>query len=127
MEFLLDTCALLWLGMGGGELSSLARRKISMASALFYSPISAWELARLQEEGKIDLPVSAETFLEDLCNEYGIDEIPLTRNLMIHTARLPSHHRDPADRMIIATAIENNLAIVTGDEKFSQYGVEVLK
>ena len=127
MEALLDTCALLWLGMGGGELSPSVRRKISTADSLYFSSISAWELSRLQREGKVVIPASPETFLEDLCREYGIDEIPLTRKILFRTAQLPMHHRDPADRMIIATALENNLTIVSGDEKFVQYGVEVVK
>ena len=53
MRYLLDTCALIWLGMGGGGLTPNARRRIAVASALHYSPISIWEIARLMKEDKI--------------------------------------------------------------------------
>ena len=53
MRYLLDTCALIWLGMGGGDLSADAKRRITVASSLHYSSISVWEIARLQKEGKV--------------------------------------------------------------------------
>ena len=54
---------------------------------------------------------------------YGISAIPPNDDIMLRAAQLPDYHRDPADRIIIATAISNGMAIVTGDSKFSQYGV----
>ena len=120
MRYLLDTCALIWLGMGGGDLSAEAKRRISVAASLCYSSISAWELTRLQKEGKITLPATPEDFLADLSSEYGITAI------MIRTARLPDHHKDPADRIIIATALIHDLTVITGDRKFRQYDVRVI-
>ena len=66
MRYLLDTCAMIWLGMGGGELSADARRRIAVASELHYSSISAWEIARLMKEGKVIIPNDAEGFVADL-------------------------------------------------------------
>ena len=126
MRYLLDTCALIWLGMGGGDLSAEAKRRISVAASLCYSSISAWELTRLQKEGKITLPVTPEDFLADLSSEYGITAIPPTDDIMIRTARLPDHHKDPADRIIIATALIHDLTVITGDRKFGQYDVRVI-
>ena len=59
MRYLLDTCAMIWLGMGGGDLSADARRRISAATALHYSSISTWEIARLMKEGKVFIPNDA--------------------------------------------------------------------
>ena len=126
MSYLLDTCALIWLGMGGGDLSEDARRRISVASALHYSSISAWEIARLQREGKIVILNTPDGFLSDLANQYGLSAIPPTDDIMIRAAQLPMHHRDPADRIIIATSFVHDLMIVTGDEKFAQYGVRTI-
>ena len=126
MRYLLDTCALIWLGMGGGELSTEAKRRISVASSLCYSSISAWELTRLQKEGKIAIPATPEDFLSDLATEYGITSIPPTDDVMIRAARLPDHHKDPADRIIIATALIHDLTVITGDKKFRQYDVRVI-
>lgn len=127
MNYLLDTCALIWLGMGGGGLSGDARNRITVAARLYYSSISAWEIARLQQEGKIILPTTPDAFLADLTEAYGLASLPPTDATMIRAAQLPPHHRDPADRIIIATALMQDLTIITGDEKFLQYGVRTLR
>ena len=126
MNYLLDTCALIWLGMGGGELSPEARRRISVASRLCYSSVSVWEITRLQKDGKVVIPNTPERFLADLTDAYGLSSVPPNDEVMMRAAQLPEHHRDPADRMIIATALMHDLIIVTGDRKFSQYGVRVV-
>ena len=126
MRHLLDTCALIWLGMGGGELSANARRRIAVASALQYSSISAWEIARLMKEGKVVIPNDAVGFVADLKEQYGVTAIPPTDDIMLRAAQLPDFHKDPADRIIIATALANDLTVVTGDGKFPQYGVRTI-
>ena len=123
MRYLLDTCALIWLGMGGGELTKDARRRISVASALHYSPISVWEIARLQKEGKVVIPNDPAGFMADLTELYGLAAID---GIMLRAAQLPDFHKDPADRIIIATALVHDLPIITGDGKFPQYGVKAI-
>ena len=126
MNLLLDTCALIWLGMGGAGLGPDARRRIEAAPTLFYSSISAWELARLAKEEKIELGVPPGEFLSDLTDQYGLVTIPPTDETMLRAARLPDIHKDPADRIIIATALLHHLPVVTGDSRFPQYGVRTL-
>ena len=126
MRYLLDTCAMIWLGMGGGDLSLDARRRISMASALHYSPISVWEIARLIKEDKVFIPNNVTGFVSDLKEQYGLAAIPPTDDIMIRAAQLPDVHKDPADRIIIATSLAYDLTIVTGDSKFPQYGVRTI-
>ena len=126
MRYLLDTCALIWLGMGGGDLSANAVRRISVASSLHYSSISAWEIARLRKEGKVAIPNDPADFIADLSAMYGLSAIPPDDEIMLRAANLPDFHKDPADRIIIATAFVHNLTIVTGDNKFAQYGVQTL-
>ena len=126
MRYLLDTCAMIWLGMGGGDLSVNARRRISVASALHYSPISIWEIARLMKEDKVFIPNDAAGFVADLKEQYGLAAIPLADDIMIRAAQLPDFHKDPVDRIIIATSLAYNLTVVTGDGKFPQYGVRTI-
>ena len=126
MRYLLDTCALIWLGMGGSDLSANARRRISVASALHYSPISAWEIARLKKEGKVVIPNDLTGFIADLTGQYGISAILPADEIMLRAAELPDFHKDPADRIIIATALAHDLTVVTGDGKFAQYGVRTI-
>lgn len=126
MRYLLDTCALIWLGMGGGDLSADARRRIAVASALHYSSISVWEIARLIKDGKVIIPNDAEGFVADLKELYGLAAIPPADGIMLHAAQLPDFHKDPADRIIIATSLAYDLTVVTGDDKFPQYGVRTI-
>ena len=126
MRYLLDTCAMIWLGMGGGDLSANARRRIASASALHYSSISAWEIARLLKAGKVVIPNDAASFVADLREQYGIIAIPPTDDIMLRAAQLPDFHKDPADRIIIATSLAYNLTVITGDGKFSQYGAKTI-
>ena len=126
MRYLLDTCALIWLGMGGGDLSADARRRISVASALHDSPISAWEIARLMKEGKVFIPTDATGFVADLKEQYGLAAIPPTDDIMIRAANLPYFHKDPADSIIIATSLAHDLTIVTGDGKCQHDGIRTI-
>ncbi len=126
-ELLLDTCAFLWLGMGGGRLSDAAKRRIGVASHLYVSPITAWEIMRKFRDGGIDLPEEPELFMERVCGYFLIDELPLTREIMFNAASLPMIHKDPADRFIIATALSKGLTIITGDRRFPEYGVSVIE
>lgn len=126
MNLLLDTCALVWLGMGGGELSRDAKRRIESAPALYHSSISAWEIARLAKEGKIELAVPPGRFLSDLAEQYGLVSLSPDDATMLRAAQLPDFHKDPADRIIIATALLRDLTVVTGDARFPPYGVRTI-
>lgn len=126
MNLLLDTCALVWLGMGGGDLSSDAKRRIESAPALCHSSISAWDIARLAKEGKIGLAVPPGEFLSDLAKHYGLVSLPPDDETMLRAAQLPDFHKDPADRIIIATALLRDLTVVTGDARFPAYGVRTI-
>ena len=88
--------------------------------------ISAWEIARLQKDGKVVIPVDVEEFLADLTELYGLSAIPPNDDIMLRAANLPDFHKDPADRIIIATALIGGMPIVTGDTKFPQYGVKTV-
>ncbi len=126
MNLLLDTCALVWLGMGGGDLTASAKRRIEASPALNYSSISVWEIGRLAKEGKVELGADVGVFISDLVNQYGLVSIPVTDEIAVASAQLPDYHKDTADRIIIATALLRKQTIVTGDGKFAQYGVRTI-
>ena len=75
---------------------------------------------------KVAIPNDAVGFLADLKEQYDIATIPPTDDIMIRAAHLPDFHKDPADRIVIATALAYDLTIVTGDGKFHQYGVRTI-
>ena len=103
---LLDTCALLWLASGDRALSKKARSMIENAQILCVSPVTAWEIAVKASKGKILLPLSPREWFDAVVKLYDIQVLKLTANDMLKSAELPWLHKDPADRFIIATAIE---------------------
>jgi len=123
---LLDTCALIWLGFGDESLSMLAKMRIEEAEVVYVSPVSLWEISNKYRLGKIELPQAPREWFKNVCSRHRLTTLPLTNEIMIAAGELPQHHKDPADRMIIASALEEGIAVVTGDRKFSLYGVETI-
>ncbi len=124
---LCDTCALIWLATGSAKLSRSARAVIRDSELLCFSSISIWEIARKVKAGELEIPVSPTMFADMLVKQYGMKELPLDNAIMLRSSALPEIHKDPADRFIIATAILNDCAIVTGDRRFPEYGVETME
>jgi len=125
-SLLLDTCALLWLGSAPENLSPQASADIESAPILYASPISLWEVSLKCALGKMELAVAPQEWFDTLKAEYGITVLPLDESVMLKSASLPFHHRDPADRFIISTALLRNLTVVTGDRRFAEYGVRTI-
>ena len=123
---LLDTCALLWLSSSPSRLSPGARERIKNADNAFYSPISAWEIAQKVARGDLTLPAPPLEWFEALVARYQLEPLPLSLPVLIRATQLPWHHKDPADRFIIATALLHSLPVVTADSRFAAYGVETL-
>jgi PIN domain nuclease of toxin-antitoxin system len=122
---LLDTCALIWLAMGGGSLSESAKQAIQEATAVYVSSISAFEIAYASAKGKLELPSDAERWYFDVLEYHNLTEILLSGKIAIASTKLPMLHKDPCDRFIIATAQLENLPIVTADRMFRNYSVEI--
>lgn len=125
-NFLLDTCALIWLASNGGILSAETKSKINDANILFVSSISAWEISLLHRKQRLILPQVPEKWWKEIQNELNIVTIDVSSSIAFLADKLPLHHRDPCDRFIIATAMKKNVPIVTQDEKFKEYDIKVL-
>ena len=126
-RLLLDTCAILRLATGVGELTEQALAAIADATAVFVSPVSLWEIALKVRDGKIKLPNDPAEFFSEVMENYGLTLTPLSLDVMSRSVELPTIHKDPADRFIIASALANNLTVVTTDRRFEEYGVRVIK
>jgi PIN domain nuclease of toxin-antitoxin system len=125
-NLILDTCAVLWLVSGDEKLSSKAREQIETRDLVFVSAISCWEIALKQKNGELILPMPALAWFNEVVRHHNLIVLPLDADVFAASVLLPDHHRDPADRFIIAQALNNLLAIVTGDEKFRLYGVDII-
>lgn len=123
---LLDTCALIWLAMGGGSLSERAKQAIEEAAAVYVSSISAFEVAYASARGRLELPCDAERWYYEVLDQHNLTEVLLSGKIAIASTKLPRVHKDPCDRFIIATAQLENLPIVTTDRMFRKYGIVII-
>ena len=115
---LLDTNALLWLRVGDSRLGSVARREIERAwrsDDLAVSAISFWEVAMLADKGRIRLADDVHAWRREQL-EQGVVEIPVDGEIGVRAVGLADLHRDPADRLIVATALEGH-RLVTSDRR----------
>jgi PIN domain nuclease of toxin-antitoxin system len=123
MNLLLDTHVLLWWLNDDPGLSDKARKVISDGrNVVFVSAASTWEIRIKQALGKLRLPKS---FRETLQLQPFM-ELPVTTEHAHAIFGLPDHHRDPFDRMLVAQAKVEHLAIVTRDERIKQYAVTIV-
>jgi PIN domain nuclease of toxin-antitoxin system len=123
---ILDTCALLWLASGDKKLSRSALKQINEAPAVYVSAISGFEVAIKVAKGKLKLPAPPQEWFESVVEHHGLALLPLELNVCIAAAQLPPIHDDPCDRFIIAAAKTSDLAVVTANERFEEYGLTVL-
>jgi PIN domain nuclease of toxin-antitoxin system len=101
----------------GSELIDL----IENSEEVCISSISCWEVVSLAKRGRMALPVSAEKWIETGLYEAQTTCLPIDRQVAVLAANLPEHHRDPADRIIIATAIINGAQLISFDKMFQKY------
>lgn len=116
---LLDTHVLVWLAEASPRLGGKARKAIDAAyreSEVMVSAISFWEVATLARKGRIRLDMELQTWRKDFI-EQGVIEIPVTGEIGTKAAGLDPFHGDPADRLIVATALQHALTLVTADER----------
>jgi PIN domain nuclease of toxin-antitoxin system len=123
---LLDTHVLLWWMADDGRLSTRARSVLGdRDTTLLWSTASTWELAIKCSLGKVTLPGPLGAYLETRLSQQGIELLPVAQAHAVAVGALPMHHRDPFDRMLVAQAQTEGLALVTGDPAIAAYAVAV--
>lgn len=124
--YLLNTHTWLWMQQGRTDkLSRGTIREIEAAqarNAACVSDVSVLEIARLVAYGQFDLGISVEQFIAEATVDGGLRLMPLTTRILIASTRLPGEiHRDPSDRLLVATALEHGLTLVTRDKQLLDY------
>jgi PIN domain nuclease of toxin-antitoxin system len=119
----IDTHILLWWYGNRRRLSKVALRTLRSAKMLSVAAISLWEVAFLVERGRVRLDEDVEVWLEELLLEDEIELLPLTPAIAARSQRLGVFHGDPADRLIVATALCHGGRLVTADEAIHKSGV----
>ena len=127
MNFLLDTCAFLWLTSNAGMLSHSARAVIEdPGNEVFLSAASIFEIGILNAFQPLGKKYSILKLLAIAPKEYDLVKLDVTVSAAARLARLPSIHKDPFDRMLICQAIQHGLTLITPDEKIHRYPVSYL-
>jgi PIN domain nuclease of toxin-antitoxin system len=120
---LLDTHALLWWALDPGRLSrpaAIALAEVDRRGALA-SAISIWELAIKVKRGGLELPLSIDEFTRRLERSGVIELVPVDAAIWLRSVALPWEHRDPADRVIVATALHRGATLVTADAEIQRF------
>jgi PIN domain nuclease of toxin-antitoxin system len=121
---LLDTHALYWYIEGAPQLSATARTLVQDASnEILISPASYWEIAIKISIGKWKLNRPYEEFIDLALNRYGFVVLPILPSHTAKVIRLPFHHKDPFDRLMVAQALVEGISIVSNDPALDAYGV----
>jgi PIN domain nuclease of toxin-antitoxin system len=125
-RLLLDTHIALWLDSGDDRLRVASRALIEgcwrNGGTILVSAITAWEIALLVDTGRIDLDIAIEAWFERFVDRPGIEVVLLSYRAACRSYRLHHlEHRDPADRLLIATAIELACPLVTYDQRIASF------
>lgn len=118
MRLLLDTQVFLWFVAGSPRLKKQAREQIAGAQEVFVSAASIWEATIKAGLGKLEVDSSS---LVNAIEASGFAELPVRAQHAAAVAKLPLHHRDPFDRLLVAQAIEEPLQLFTADPVLSRY------
>lgn len=121
MKYLLDTQLLLWAAQGSSRLSSKARKLIEDDdNTLVFSAASLWEIAIKAGLGREDFVVDPGEVRRGLLDN-GYQELPVTAAHAVALMDLPSGHKDPFDRMLLAQAIHERFTLATADAVLGGY------
>ena len=122
MTLLLDTCVLLWLADDPACLPPGVRKELAdKDTRVHVSAMSALELGIKQRRGKLELPLPIGDWFAAMCRRSELDVVVVDAAIAAASAELPEIHRDPFDRVLIATAQRLRLVLVTPDETIRRY------
>ena len=127
MRLLLDSNVLLWLIFSRRLLTDRVRQLLEDdRNEMFVSRASVWELSIKIAKGKLPMPGNSISYVLHQMKKLGIVVVSIEAVHILRTETLPHHHGDPFDRMIVAQALEEELTILTSDEKIRLYGAKVI-
>jgi PIN domain nuclease of toxin-antitoxin system len=127
MNILLDTCTFLWLIFDNDELSDTARKIFTEPdNDVYLSAASCWEISIKSSLGRLRLPEEPGLFLPKQRSQHLIEPLPITEAATFLLPKLPQHHKDPFDRIMICQAIEHSLVLLTPDPLITRYPVRTV-
>jgi PIN domain nuclease of toxin-antitoxin system len=126
MKYLLDTHIILWIAEDSPRLSETVRGALTdKASEKYVSVVSAWEVALKLGTGKLQVEGGLQKYFEIIDN-YGFATLAVEREYLRQLFNLPEHHKDPFDRLLVATAITESMVLITADKNIQKYNARFL-
>lgn len=127
MRYLLDTHTFIWLAAEPDCLSkTVGEIALLPENDLLLSAASGWESALLWKLNRIELPEEPALFIPQIIQSLSLTPSAISFETGITAATLPLIHRDPFDRLLVATAMQEKVAILSKDRMMMEYGVEVI-
>lgn len=126
---LLDTCTFIWLTGQTESISPKAMKVLESTSDLWISAMTVIEIHRLLRAGRLEFQMKErdlEPWLEAVLEDFSIHCQSITREIAHRSETLPWHHKDPADRMIVATAQLLDQPLITPDHSIARYAVKTI-
>ena len=121
MNYLVDTCAFIWYVLNDKNLSQRVENIILGSDNVYISYATLWEIAVKQTTGKLKAITMSAYEIAELCRDNGMIILPLKLSYLERIKQLPLIHKDPFDRIIMATAIEEGYTLMTNDSEIIKY------
>ena len=126
MRYLLDTHTLIWAIEGSDNLPKFTKNVIQDTSNIcLVSLASIWEISIKYSLGRLKIITDLESYIS-IIKKSGFDVLPIKESHVLSVSKLPFHHKDPFDRLIIAQAHIENLTLISKDSKFKNYNIPIL-
>ena len=122
MRLLIDSHVALWWLSEAPVLGSKCREQLVVADEVYFSAVTPWELGIKRALGKLAFP---DGLVAELIAA-GFVALPISAAHAVRAQELPAHHRDPFDRMLVAQAQLEALALVTADRTLRPYDIEII-
>lgn len=127
MRAILDTHAFIWWVTNDPRITVNVRRIIADSSnELFLSVASCWEIIIKMQLGKLTLTDNPESFIPEQMLLNSIRGLPIQVSHTLHVYKLPLHHKDPFDRLIISQSQIEKMPVITSDPFFKEYDLKII-
>jgi PIN domain nuclease of toxin-antitoxin system len=127
MRILIDTQIFLWLfGFSSRISSNVLQLLKDPNNKIYFSSVSAWEIAIKYGNGKLQLPDAPEIYIPNRLKRANFLWLEISHEHTLAVANLPQIHRDPFDRLLITQANTEKLMLLSGDNIFNKYAVNLI-